>query len=236
MPITVARRGDMKLALLQTGRPPGNLADQFGDYPSMFGEMLGPEFDIESFDAEGGELPDDPDEHRAYLITGSPAGVYDPLPWIQPLQEFIRGAKDSKLIGICFGHQIMAEALGGHVEKSDKGWGAGLHRYDVVRPKRWMDGETSIAEPASHQDQVVVQPPNTEVTVQSTFTPYAGLAWTDRPAISFQFHPEFSPAFAKALIEKRYDIVPDPDAAIASLDAPNDSPRVAAWIRRFLKA
>ena len=47
----------MKLALLQTGRPPGNLADQFGDYPSMFGEMLGPEFDIESFDAEGGELP-----------------------------------------------------------------------------------------------------------------------------------------------------------------------------------
>ena len=81
-----------------------------------------------------------------------------------------------------------------------------------------------------------MQPPNTKLTIQSEFTPYAGLAWTDRPAISFQFHPEFSPAFAKALIEKRYDIVPDPDAAIASLDAPNDSARVAAWIRRFLKA
>jgi GMP synthase-like glutamine amidotransferase len=81
---------------------------------------------------------------------------------------------------------------------------------------------------------VVVQPPNTEVTVESAFTPYAGLAWTDRPAISFQFHPEFSPAFAKALIEKRYDIVPNPDAAIASLNAPNDSSRVAGWIRNFL--
>ena len=73
---------------------------------------------------------------------------------------------------------------------------------------------------------------------QSAFTPFAGLAlaWTDRPAISFQFHPEFAPAFAKALIEQRYDIVPDPDAAIASLDAPNDNARVGGWIRRFLKA
>ena len=90
--------------------------------------------------------------------------------------------------------------------------------------------------PASHQEQVVVQPPNTEVVAESSFTHYAALAWTDRPAISFQFHPEFSPAFAKALIEKRYDIVPDPDGAIASLNAPNDNARVAGWIRRFLKA
>ena len=226
----------MKLAILETGRPPGDLADQFGDYPSMFGQMLGPEFEVRTFDVQSGELPGDPEEHHAYLITGSPAGVYDPLPWIEPLQEFIRGARSMKMVGICFGHQVMAGALGGRVEKSDKGWGAGLHTYSVVRRQPWMDGETCIAEPASHQDQVVVQPPNTAITVESSFTPFAGLAWTDRPAISFQFHPEFSPAFAKALIEKRYDIVPDPDAAIASLDAPNDSARVAAWIRRFLKA
>jgi GMP synthase-like glutamine amidotransferase len=92
----------------------------------------------------------------------------------------------------------------------------------------------TIAIPASHQDQVVVQPPNTEVVAASDFTPFASLAWTDRAAISFQFHPEFSPAFAKALIEKRYDAVPDPDAAIASLDAPNDSAVVGGWIRNFL--
>jgi GMP synthase-like glutamine amidotransferase len=202
----------------------------------MFADMLGPGFEVESFDVQADELPAGPDGHAAYLITGSPAGVYEPLPWIEPLQEFIRAAKDSKMVGICFGHQIMAEALGGHVEKSDKGWGAGLHRYSVVRREPWMNGEMQVAAPASHQDQVVIQPPNTQIVVESSFTPYAGLAWTDRPAISFQFHPEFSPAFAKALIEKRYDIVPEPDAAIASLDAPNDSQRVAAWIRRFLKA
>jgi GMP synthase-like glutamine amidotransferase len=83
---------------------------------------------------------------------------------------------------------------------------------------------------------VIVQPPNTEIVASSWFTPYAALAWTDRPAISFQFHPEFSPDFARALIAERYDCVPDPDAAMASLDAPNDNARVGGWIRRFLTA
>jgi GMP synthase-like glutamine amidotransferase len=223
----------MKVAILETGRPPGTLADQFGTYPDMFARLLGAGFEIEIFDVQAGALPE-ADMHAAYLITGSPAGVYDPLPWIDPLQQFIRSARDSKMVGICFGHQVMAEALGGHVEKSDKGWGAGLHKYTIVRSEPWIDSAGTIAAPASHQDQVVVQPPNTDVVAASDFTPLAALAWTDRPAISFQFHPEFSPAFAKALIERRFDIVPNPDAAIASLDAPNDSARVGQWIRNFL--
>ena len=202
----------------------------------MFERLLGDGFEVESFEVSTGQLPSDPADHAAFLITGSPAGVYDPLPWIAPLCGFIRSAQDSKMVGICFGHQVMAEALGGHVEKSAKGWGAGLHRYSIVRAEPWMDPVPEIAAPVSHQDQVVVQPPNTEIVATSDFTPYAALAWTDRPAISFQFHPEFSPAYAKALIEQRYDQVPDPDAAIASLDAPNDSARVAGWIRRFLEA
>jgi GMP synthase-like glutamine amidotransferase len=227
----------MKVAILEAGRPPGTLAEEFGDYVVMFADMLGPQFEIERFDVAAGELPSAA-THGAYLITGSPAGVYEPLPWIAPLCDFIRAAKDSRMVGICFGHQIMAEALGGHVEKSDRGWGAGLHRYKIVRSEPWMDGTaaTDIAAPASHQDQVVIQPPNTEIVAQSSFTPFAGLAWIDRAAISFQFHPEFSPAFAKALIEKRYDAVPDPETAIASLDSPNDNARVAGWIRRFLQA
>ena len=224
----------MKLAILETGVPPGDLEQTFGDYPAMFAAMLGSGFEMETYDVQAGTLPNHPNGHDAYLITGSPAGVYDPLPWIAPLMDFIREAKDSHMIGICFGHQVMAEALGGKVVKSEKGWGAGLQGYDVVNREPWMDGEQRIAIPASHQDQVVVQPPATDITVRSDFTPYAGLAWTDRRAISFQFHPEFSPEFAKALIEQRYDRVNNPDAAIASLDAPNDSARVGDWIRRFL--
>jgi len=223
----------MKVAVLETGRPPGNLADEFGHYPAMFRQLLGSGFEIESFDVQAGKLPPTA-AHHVYMITGSPAGVYDPLPWIEPLKRFIREADHAKMVGICFGHQVMAEALGGHVEKSEKGWGAGLHRYTVIRSEPWIDAAGTIAIPASHQDQVILQPPNTNVVAASDFTPLAALAWTDRPAISFQFHPEFSPAFAKALIEKRYDAVPNPDATIASLDAPNDNAVVAGWIRNFL--
>lgn len=79
-----------------------------------------------------------------------------------------------------------------------------------------------------------MQPPKTEVIASSLFTPYAGLAWKDRAAISFQFHPEFEPAFAKALIETRRDRIPDPDAAIASLDGADDRARIGEWMRRFL--
>ena len=223
----------MKLAILETGRPPGDLVQRFGDYPAMFAELLGPEFEVERFDVTAGLFPDG-GNHDAILITGSPAGVYEELDWLPGLFDFIRSARDRKMVGVCFGHQAMAEALGGHVEKSDKGWGSGLHRYTVMRPEPWLDGAREIAAPASHQDQVVVQPPNTEITVSSDFTPYAGLAWTDRPAISFQFHPEFTPAFAQALIAERYDRLPDPDRAIASLDTPNDNARVGGWIRNFL--
>ena len=226
----------MKLAILETGTPPGDLEQRFGDYPAMLEGLLGDEFEIEAFDVRAGELPRDPSAFDGYVITGSPAGVYENLAWIPPLLEFIRSARSRKMVGVCFGHQAMAEALGGKVEKSHKGWSTGLHRYSVTGSERWLDTGAEVSAPASHQDQVVAQPPNTRVVAQSAFTPYAALAWTDRPAISFQFHPEFSPEFAKALIETRRDRLPDPDAAIASLDAPNDNARVGGWIRRFLKS
>ena len=226
----------MRIAILETGRPPSALAERFGDYPSMMARMLGGGFNIDRFDVAAGELPADPSDYEAYLVTGSPAGVYDPLPWIEPLKDFLRSAHDQKLVGICFGHQIMAEAFGGHVEKSDKGWGIGLQHYEVDRVEPWMDEVSSNDVPASHQDQVVAQPPNTEVVASSVFTPFAALAWIDRPAISVQFHPEFEPEYAKALIESRREKMPDADGAIASLDQPNDNARIADWIRRFLIA
>jgi len=224
----------MRLAILETGRPPGDLSERFGDYPSMFERLLGDSFDIDVFEARAGQIPE-PTTHHAYLITGSPAGVYEPLPWIEPLLEFIRDSKQARMVGVCFGHQAMAQALGGRVEKSHKGWSTGLHRYDIVERQPWMDSSDPIAIPASHQDQVVVQPPNTTIVARSDFTPHAALAWTDRPAISFQFHPEFSPDFAKALIRARSDALPNPEPALQSLDEPNDTETVGRWIRNFLQ-
>jgi GMP synthase-like glutamine amidotransferase len=227
----------MKLAILETGAPPEPLIAQFGRYPAMFERLLGTGFDVETYDVAAGELPAAAGGHDAYLITGSPAGVYEPLPWIDELKTFLTAARGkAKLVGICFGHQLMAEAFGGHVEKVEKGWGVGLHTYPVVQREPWMDEAAVVSVPASHQDQVVLQPPHTDILASSIFTPYAALAWRDQPAISFQFHPEFEPAFAKALIEARRERLPEPDAAIASLDRPNDNQRVGRWIRNFLSA
>lgn len=223
----------MTIAVLETGTPPDELIGRFGRYPDMIAEMLG-SGPLASYDVAAGLLPS-PGAHEAYVITGSPAGVYEPLDWIAELQSFLRTVRGrARLVGICFGHQVMAQAFGGLVAKSEKGWGVGLHEYAVAAREPWMDAALSIAAPASHQDQVIDQPPGTSVTVTSGFTPIAGLAWRDHPSISFQFHPEFSPAFTKALIETRRDRVPNADAAIASLNAFNDNDRVARWIRTFL--
>ncbi len=129
----------------------------------------------------------------------------------------------------------MAEAFGGRVEKSSRGWGVGLHRYEVEAPQLWMDGIADFAIPVSHQDQIVALPPSAEVVAGSVFTNYGVLTYRDAPALSFQCHPEFEPAFAKALIETRRHRLPDPDAALAALDQPNDRERVAGWIRTFLR-
>jgi len=225
----------MKLAILEAGAPPPALEDRFGRYPAMFESLLG--LDARSYDVAAGALPPDVGRHQAYLITGSAAGVYDDLPWIPRLITFLRAAKGkARLVGICFGHQIMAQAFGGRVEKSAKGWGVGLQSYPIVQHEAWMDNVPVVAVPASHQDQVVRAPPEADLIASSLFTPYAGFAWRDQSAISFQFHPEFEPAYAKALYESRRDRLPDADAAIASLDAPNDNARVGEWIRRFLTA
>jgi len=191
-------------------------------------------YDFTSYDVQAGALPP-VEDNDAYILTGSPAGVYDDLPWIGDLSDWLRGAKGkAKLVGICFGHQIMAEAFGGHTQKSDKGWGIGLHRYQVHERASWMDDVASFAIPVSHQDQVTLQPPHSRVLAGSPFNRFGLLAYDDQPAISFQCHPEFEPAYAQALIEARRERLPDPDAAIESLEQPDDRARLAEWIRRFL--
>ncbi|TFI56733.1 type 1 glutamine amidotransferase [Sphingomonas parva] len=225
----------MRIAILETGKPPADLQPRFGDYPIMFRDLLGPEFDVVSFDVEAGELPESPEAFPAYLVTGSPAGVYEDHPWIEPLKAFLRAAKGkARIVGICFGHQIMAEAFGGRVEKSERGWGVGLQTLEVRAKRAFMNGEMSVSVPASHQDQIVVPPPGAEVLAGSDFSPYGVLHYTDQPALSMQFHPEFAPAYAKALIDTRRDRLPRPDEASASLDRPNDRAAVGLWICRFL--
>jgi len=231
----------LRIGILKTGRPPRPAIPEFGTYPDMFMNLLGPEAYVwTTYAADEGEYPAAPEDNDAYIVTGSAAGVYDSDPWIGQLLDFLRAAKGrAKLVGVCFGHQAMAQAFGGQVIKSPKGWGIGEHVYDVVRQEPFMDSASPIRLPASHQDQVVGLPPGAEIMAASAFTPMAGLAYRDQPAISIQPHPEFDPAYAKALIEaRRGKVYPDAeaDAAIASYAGVDDRARVGRWIGDFLNA
>ena len=224
-----------RISILETGHPPEHLKDDFDVYPARFRALLGEGVATTRFDVQSGHLPEDASAFTGAIVTGSAAGVYDDLPWISPLVEWLRAARGrTRLLGICFGHQVLAHAFGGRVEKSHKGWGVGLHRYDVVSHEPWMHPRApSIAIPVSHQDQVVATSPDARVIASSPFTPYAGLAWGE-DAISFQCHPEFQPAYAAALIEGRrghripHDLA---DEALLSLEGANDRAVLTAWIR-----
>lgn len=232
----------MQLTIFETGRPPEPIRGSFPSYPAMLEALLGPHIPGLTCQVvrvlDGQDLPD-PDSIEAALITGSPAGVYDDFDWISDLKNWIQraGARQVPQVGICFGHQLMAEAFGGRANKAPHGWGLGRHTYHVGKAEPWMVGSRQRLDLAvSHQDQVLEAPATARVLAQSDFTPYAALVYDHTPALSFQGHPEFCSSFADALIRSRRgtrfseDLA---DTALASLEAPLDGDVVAAWIAGF---
>lgn len=235
----------MKLTIIETGRPPDVIAAQFPRYPVMVADLLArhlPGLMVETVAlVEGEDLPA-PDAVQAVLVTGSPHGVYDPVPWIAPLKSFMRrcAAREVPQVGICFGHQLMAEAFGGRAAKAPQGWGIGRHSYRVIQTDGFMAGHCGrdVHMAVSHQDQVLEKPEVADVLLASDFTPYAALAYRHTPAISFQGHPEFAPDFADALIRSRRGTrFPEAlaDAALESLaHGQLDGDLVGQWISGFL--
>src|SRR5213078_4703254 len=181
-------------------------------------------------------LPDI-EELEAILITGSAAGVYDALDWIAPLEGFVRTAHDNKvpMVGVCFGHQLITQALGGTVRKSEKGWGIGRHVYDIAPGNGVIEGER-IAIAASHQDQVIAPPPGARTILSSAFAEHAGLLYGNGSALSVQPHPEFDHGFAHFCCDIRQGHAPDAviAQAKASLAEPVDNARLGGAITRFL--
>ncbi|WP_420859841.1 type 1 glutamine amidotransferase [Marivivens marinus] len=222
----------MKIGILQAGHSPDALKDDWGDYGSFFEKMLGERgFDTAVYSVVDMEFPQGVQDCDGWLITGSRHGTYDDLPFIPLLEEFIRSAFAAAvpMVGVCFGHQIIAQALGGKVEKFAGGWAVGRTEYD-------MGGET-VALNAWHQDQVTAIPDGAEVCASNDFCKYAALVYDTR-AFTVQPHPEFEPGFVKGLAETRgRGVVPDPllDAAIDNTDRPVDNAAFAQRIARFFK-
>jgi GMP synthase-like glutamine amidotransferase len=234
----------MKVTILESGRAPGRLSQDYPLYPEMFASLLASADDRISFETvalvDGARLPA-PARCEAVLITGSPWGVYDSTPWMDPLRAFVRKAADEKtpMVGVCFGHQIIADALGGDVRKSPNGWGVGRHTYEITQTRPWMlNAGASFSLSVSHQDQVMTPPKEAVTLARSQHTEHAMLAYGSSPIISVQGHPEFSDAFVSALYgARRGKSLTDAqaDAAIESLRAPGDNALVGSWIVQFLK-
>lgn len=222
----------MLIGILETGLLPDDLRKAHGAYPDMFARLLAPHgFEFRTWSVVNGDFPSGPDAADGWLITGSRHGAYDDLPFIPPLEALIRDirAAGRPLVGICFGHQIIAQALGGRVEKFAGGWSVGPQTYDF--------GGKALRLMAWHQDQVTELPPGAEVIAASDFCPYAGLRYGDT-VLSVQAHPEFGPGIVGGLIETRAPgVVPEPllATARATLHDRLDADSVAAEIAAFFR-
>lgn len=218
---------------------------RYGTYSDMFRNSIAAVdggLALHPVRCDRGELPDSPDDFDAYLISGSRHAVYDPQPWIAQLQEFVRGcrARRKKTVGICFGHQLIAHALGGEARKATAGWGLGVHAARITCPQPWMEngGPDTYRLIAIHQDQVVALPPGFRVIATSDFCP-VNLFTGDGVMLGIQGHPEFDKAFCEYRIHSRRAQL-DPGVYRRSLDSlaqlDPDSRRVSGWIARFIRS
>lgn len=230
----------MKIGILQCNTSRAPFAQKYGQYPDMVKHLLqkvNPTLTFETFDVEHHHFPTHIHACDAYLITGSKHSVNDPWPWIAALEALILKLHQAniKLIGICFGHQLIAKTLGGKVIKSPQGWGVGMSINRVLQQKPWMNPpRDQFNLLISHQDQVVELPEGTDVLASNEFCPYYMLQIGNN--LTVQGHPEFTKEYAKALIESREDILDNTcyEKGLQSLALEKDEMIIAEWIIHFL--
>ncbi len=223
----------MKIGILQTGHAPDALRPETGDYADMFQSLMsGRGFSFETYNVVDGQFPASIESADGWIITGSRHGAYEKLDWIPPLEDLIRGiyAAGKPLVGVCFGHQIVAQALGGKVEKFSGGWSAGALEYR-------LDGlDTPVRLLAWHQDQVVELPDSARVLGNADNCEYAMLGYGDH-ILTIQPHPEYDAQFIRGLIATRGAALPPEvlEQARRELNAPTASNAIADRFEAVLK-
>ena len=232
----------MHIGILRTDSVSREWVSTYGEYPDMFTRLLSAEDDALTFttwNVEVGELPNSVEAADGFLITGSKSSVYDDKAWIRALEDFVREchAARRKVIGICFGHQLVAQALGGVVAKSPMGWGVGVHCYTVDREGFDLADGEQFCLLASHQDQVMTMPPGATQIASNDHCEFAGMT-LGQHMLTFQGHPEFIPAYSREIMTFRRDMIGAERVAegIASLEErEHEGSRIARWMLAFLR-
>ena len=235
----------MHIAILESGRTNPQMPAEFHHYPDMFETLFADQPNSTGFHFSIVPVIDDVfpkavNDYDGYLVTGSAYGVYDDAPFITKLMAFIRGvfAAGKPLVGVCFGHQIVAHALGGFAKKFDDGWGIGTMSIKMVGKADWIPNDIDKLDLIHvHQDQVITLPPDAIRLAQSDFCQNAAFA-IGKQVFAIQGHPEFTPAYTNALIDIREDKIGKERAATAriSLQKPHDGRQVGRWILDFYAA
>jgi len=229
--------GSLRLGILSMDDLPDRARPILGDYPELYAHLLRDQpVDVVHFAAHRGELPAAVDDCDGWLLGGSRRSVSDDVGWIGDAAEFVRTAADAErpVVGICFGHQLVASALGGTVEAAPAGWGLGALHYAVEAPVPWFDGDR-LTLIASHRDQVTELPPDAEVWASADYCPIAGMTIGDH-VWTVQGHPEFTAAVATELYSARTEVLGHDAvaAARATLDRPLSNDAVGRSIAAFV--
>lgn len=232
----------MNAAILQCDNVLPKFQARFGDYPEMIEQMLHKvdlPLSFDTYNCKQGEFPADIHKYDFYLTTGSKASVYDDKQWIQRLIQFIKklDKHEKKLIGICFGHQLIAVARGGKVERSDKGWGIGISTNLISAHPDWLPAKADkINILVSHQDRITDLPDDALVIAKSDFCPFFIVQW-GKHFLSIQGHPEWEPEYSRALINERRAIIPGEriKTGLDSLQKEPDNLLFTRWIMEFIR-
>lgn len=233
----------MKIGILKADSVRPEFQSEFGDYPDMFIKLLTEAatmpVSFETYDVEAGQYPAHIDDCDGYLITGSRRSVYEDEPWIVELGKYVVRLHEARtpLIGICFGHQMIALVLGGNTEAAEAGWGVGVHKSRVLRQEPFMDPpQEELQLIVSHKDQVNHLPDGAELLATSEFCPNS-MFRIGNHILAFQGHPEFVKGYSEALINMRHEILGEAVASegLTSLEESTNSSIMARWMLNFLK-